>query len=126
MSFVTCSHCGASISEKAIRCPDCGEPQKKTKMKNCFSCGAEMEAKLKVCAKCGTNQDSNSNNKNTMAAKKNNAAQFILALILGVALGAGGMFAGKTDATVETKLGNEYATVMERWRNACIYWSKPN
>lgn len=44
-----------------------------------------------------------------MPAKKKNTSQLILALLLGVALGSGAMYASKSD---ETQLGNEYATVM--------------
>lgn len=42
---------------------------------------------------------------------KNSTTQYLLAGILGAAIGAGGMFA-TNDSSEETKFGNEYATVM--------------
>ena len=50
-----------------------------------------------------------------MAAKKDSAGQFLLALLLGIAVGSGGMFLNESlTASDVTQLDNNYATVMHQ------------
>ena len=48
-SSVTCSHCGAQVSENYKFCPQCGGKVKE----ECASCGAELNKEWKCCPACG-------------------------------------------------------------------------
>ncbi len=57
MSLVYCEKCGGQISDRAERCPHCGETAENNKSRAfdimCEDCGTKYESGLKKCPTCG-------------------------------------------------------------------------
>lgn len=51
MALIKCKSCGADISDRATRCPQCGEPQ--TLNTTCPDCGTSYAETLSSCPNCG-------------------------------------------------------------------------
>lgn len=51
MALIKCKSCGADISDRATRCPICGEPQ--TIHTTCPECDTSYPETLSSCPKCG-------------------------------------------------------------------------
>lgn len=64
-----CNHCGATLPEKALFCPQCGNKIELTK--ECPVCHAKVGAEYKYCVQCGANllEDNTDNQENRSSAE---------------------------------------------------------
>lgn len=54
MAMTTCPQCGKEVSDKALKCVQCGyEFEKIIQKKTCSECGAELDDEATVCSNCG-------------------------------------------------------------------------
>lgn len=120
MALIICSECGKQVSERAVSCPNCGNPitisEKEEPTKFCKHCGGKIPEKAVICTLCGCQveevkndisqpnivvNNTNTNVNQNMAVStgvygraKDKWIAFFLCLILGV-LGAHKFYEGK-------------------------------
>lgn len=58
MALIKCNECGADISDKARKCPNCGCERSK---KFCPECGKALSESANVCPECGYSFTNNNN-----------------------------------------------------------------
>lgn len=69
MALIKCQECGKEISDKAVVCPNCGNPIQcyidsdaydmlsNYKKKKCSRCGRDIPKRIGRCPYCGKNQN---------------------------------------------------------------------
>lgn len=103
MALISCSECGAQISDTAANCIKCGAPIVKKEFFNCFECNAELEKGTKICSNCGAEQElkeqpqdtplTNTNNNGSAVKKKSGLKKNIIIVVVIALIGAvGGIF----------------------------------
>ena len=94
MAMIKCSECKKEMSDKALKCPNCGCPNV-PKIK-CPECGEEVEKNVSTCPKCGYTLKTNSNSN---AINKSKIAAGLLGILLGC-FGAHNFYLGYTGKAV--------------------------
>lgn len=78
MALITCKECGKEISENAISCPHCGNPQQNNMQnkKYCLHCGEIIDKDCIICPKCGkqVGELNNQNNDKNIIINTNSSA----------------------------------------------------
>ena len=71
MALIKCPKCGTDVSDKAKRCPNCGETLQTQKVvKVCEECGYELDDNATICPKCGCPVPESEEQKKTRKKKK--------------------------------------------------------